>query len=255
MKKLLYSLVVLVLSCNTNSYSASSGFGIGLLAGTSKTKITNTNDYKKLYETMKLYLQDKLYQQYKLAISSNPFNEKSGFSFDLGAIVFYQIAMKNFFIRPGIVCNFPIANNDFSPFKFNVTETVNNITGTIDAPLIHSFDIGGQLLLGFTVAKIFSLVLGGEVGYTKWKLNGRYSVNIKEVKYKEEIRESYGKVFWRGIIGCEFNIGNIILGLHAFAGPVKLSDSTTNSKENSNNNPDTLKLINGGARLMLAYKF
>ena len=253
-----------MLSCNTNSYSASSGFGIGLLAGTSKTKITNINDFKKLYDSWK----EAIYEQIRNKLPStmrdrvstflkqNPFTEKSGFSFDVGATIFYQIGIKNFFIRPGIVCNFPVANNDFSPFKLSVTETVNNITETIDIPLIHSFDIGGQLLLGFTVAKIFSLVLGGEVGYTKWKLNGRYSINLDGIKkHKEETAESYGKVFWRGIIGCEFNIGNIIIGLHAFAGPIKLSGSKTSSKENSNDSPDAFKLINGGARLMLAYKF
>lgn len=266
MKKLLYSLVVLVLSCNTNSYSASSGFGIGLLAGTSKTKITNISKFKKLsddnnkiYNYIIRYMLPHVQDTFFFSSSPNPFTEKSGLSFDLGATMFYQIGIKNFFIRPGIVCNFPVANNDFSPFKLSVTETVNNITETIDIPLIHSFDIGGQLLLGFTVAKIFSLVLGGEVGYTKWKLNGRYSINLDGIKkHKEETAESYGKVFWRGIIGCEFNIGNVILGVHAFAGPIniKLSeDSTTSSKTNSNNIPDKLKLINGGARLMLAYKF
>ena len=74
-------------------FSGSNSFGLWLLLGTSKSKISNINELKRKYNNTGIY--DYLNTYLKIIApdiikNNNPFSEKSDFRFDTGGTVFYQ---------------------------------------------------------------------------------------------------------------------------------------------------------------------
>ena len=216
---------------------------------------------------------------------SNTFKDVSKWSFDLGFNVFYQHRIFDWFIRAGLFGNVPIANRTISLVK-NSTDNNNNDSkdkksSSNDISLTHSFDIGAQLLAGYNVTQNFALVFGAEFGYIKYKLNNLnklssgYSLNDDKIvewlaagSSKDEVlkdynaqlknyglsdntkEKSFNKWFWRGIVGCEFNLGKCIVGLQAFFGPNITLMKASNSKDFGD-----LRIVNSGVRANIAFKF
>lgn len=211
--------------------------------------------------------------------TSQTFKDVSKWSFDIGAIIFYQYRIYDWFIRGGLFGNFPIANK-----KVSIIESENKSnddskkkSSDDDFSLEHSFDVGAQILGGYNITQAFAIIFGLEFGYSKWKLNNldklasKYSLNnsllVEWVKagnanalddYNKSLKDmglsdkekKFGKWFWRGLIGFEYNFSNFIVGLQGFFGPsIKLMKASNNSDLGD------LKVSNMGARLTLAYKF
>ena len=214
---------------------------------------------------------------------SNTFKDVSKWSFDLGFNIFYQYRIFDWFIRAGLFGNFPIANRTISLLSNSNNndnkDSKDKKSSSNDLSLTHSFDIGAQILFGYNVTQTFALVFGGEIGYSKYKLNNLnqltsgYNMDSDKLvnwlaagSSKEEVlkeynntfkdyglsdkEKSFNKWFWRFVAGCEFNFGKCIVGLHGFFGP-------NTSLMNSKNNKDfgDLKVVNGGVRATVAFKF
>ena len=215
---------------------------------------------------------------------SNTFKDVSQWSFDLGFNIFYQHRIFDWFIRAGLFGNFPIANRTISLVKNgtnNNKDSKDKKSSSNDLSLTHSFDIGAQLLAGYNVTQNFALVFGAEVGYSRYVLNNLnqlssgyslndnkivewlaagsskdevlkdYNVQLKTYGLSDNTKEkSFNKWFWRGIVGCEFNLGKCIVGLQAFFGP-----NTTLMKASNSKDFGDLKIVNGGVRANIAFKF
>lgn len=249
--------------------SGSNNFGIGLLLGTAKSKISSEyinklNKYLHNAFIQGAYSESQDYEKY-FTIKNNPVSEKSDFRFDTGIIAFYQYNFNDtFFTRIGAFGNFTVANNKFSVFNLTVSSTKLQDLN-LDCNLKHSFDLGGQLLVGFNLAKQFSIVIGGELGYTKGQLDLNVTDNNKKILDNKTLY-SFGSLFYGIVGGVEFNFKNVVIGVHGFLHSIKLNDSdfkfkdengnttkTNENKKNKDTNP--LKLKNVGVRLMIAYKF
>ena len=279
MNNLLKSFLCLLTTVSISSSdfcNVSNNFGIGLLLGTAKSKIKISKinelnqycheDFIKVlyYELQKSGMQD--YEKY-ITIKNNPVSEKSDFRFDTGVIAFYQRNFNDtFFTRIGAFGNFTVANNTSSSEILN--ESISDKLRSQDInlkcnfELKHSFDVGGQLLLGFNLAKQFSIVFGGELGYTRGEARANITANDVEVRKSELL--SFGSLFYGVVGGIEFNFKNVIVGVHGFLHTINLKDSNFKPNDrdykNENNNKtneymNLAKLNNIGVRLMIAYKF
>ena len=216
------------------------------------------------------------------AIASNTFKDVSKWSFDLGVNLFYQHRIFDWFIRAGLFANFPVVNRNISLVansNKNNEDSKDKKSSNNDLSLTHSFDIGLQLLFGYNITQSFALVFGGEVGYSKYKLNNLnqlssgYDINNDKLvdwlaagSSKEEVlkeynntlknyglsdkEKSFNKWFWRFVAGCEFNFGKCIVGLHGFFGPNTVLMNSKNNKDFGD-----LKVVNGGVRASIAFKF
>lgn len=182
MSKILLCLLIILAVSSSGFCGGSNNFGIGLLLGTSKSKILNINEIKQEYNADKKNGED--YKNYfingfKQSLASqgiildeqdiditigkdNPFSEKSDFTFDTGVILFDQYNFNDtFFVRVGAFGNFTVAKNTFSfikeamsiKFKDN-QDWLANIN--YDLSLKHSFNVGGQLLVGCNIVKVLS---------------------------------------------------------------------------------------------------
>lgn len=249
--------------------SGSNNFGIGLLLGTAKSKISSEyinklNKYLHNAFIQGVYSESQDYEKY-LTIKNNPVLEKSDFRFDTGVIAFYQRNFNDtFFTRIGAFGNFTVAKNTSSieVLNENISDKLRlqyiNLKANLE--LKHSFDVGGQLLVGFNIAKTVSFVIGGELGYTKGEVRGNMTAN--DVKFFDDEPYSFGSFFGGVVGGIEFNVKNVIIGVHGFFNSIKLSEdefkntSTTKTGESKTNKDTSVARLNNiGARLMIAYKF
>lgn len=211
--------------------------------------------------------------------TSQTFKDVSKWSFDVGAIIFYQYRIYDWFIRGGLFGNFPIANKKVSIMESENKSNDDNKkkSSDNDFSLEHSFDVGAQILGGYNITQAFAIVFGLEFGYSKWKLNNLdklsskysfdnsllaqwvksgnanalddYNKSLKNMGLSDK-EKKIGKWFWRGVIGFEYNFSNFIVGLQGFFGP-----DTKLMKASNNSDLGDLKVSNMGARLTLAYKF
>ena len=207
--------------------------------------------------------------------ASQTFKDVSKWSFDIGANVFYQYRIYDWFVRAGVFGNFPVANKTVSLMEnTDKTNNSNDKTKSSDnnLSLEHSFDVGVQILGGYNISQNLSAVFGVEFGYTKWILNNldklasKYSLEnsiLKNwIKSSDEYNKSLediglsskekklGKWFWRGVVGLEYNISNFIIALQAYFGPgIKLM------KQSNKTDFGDVTVSNMGLRLNLAFKF
>lgn len=106
---------------------------------------------------------------------------------------------------------------------------------------------------------MFSVVIGGELGYTKWKIEGNANYNNDIVTVNASA--PFGLWFGKLIVWIEFPSKNVVIGIHGFLCPIKVNDSNFALKANNcntvttNNNTHLFTRMNSGIKLIIAYKF
>ena len=272
-KNVLWLLTTLAVSPSGFCNGSSNTFGIGLLLGTTKSKIDingiNKDDSNAFVQNLKSGLQqinNVSLQDLTIKIKNNPPSEKSDFRFDTGVVAFYQHNFNDiFFTRIGAFGNFTVAKNTLSILNETISlssSELGNYKLNTDVSFKHLFDVGGQLLVGFNMTKLFSFVIGGEFGYTKGELKLNATINDKNI-LNNNTACSFGALFGGVVCGVEFNFKNFVVGVHGFLHSLKIKDSNFKFKdkngktftEMTNNTNSSKKSSSIGVRLMVAYKF